>query len=106
MQCRVDSHEARLTPDLESRIRHKVETVFSRFVTVVRRVTVHLRDVNGPRGGPDKVCRVSVESIGGKVVIVEQDTAELRACAGALSRAVRVLVGRLDLLRRRGRRSR
>ena len=48
------------TPDLLTVIRRQLERITARFRARIRRIAVSLEDVNGPRGGIDKRCRVEV----------------------------------------------
>jgi hypothetical protein len=52
-------------------IRQRVEETFSRIRGRITRISVHLADVNGPRGGYDKYCMVKV-SLGGATAALAQ----------------------------------
>jgi putative sigma-54 modulation protein len=52
-------------------IRQRVEETFSRIKRRITHVSVHLADVNGPRGGYDKHCMVKV-SLGGATAALAQ----------------------------------
>lgn len=43
----------------------------------VRTVTVHLSDINGPRGGKDKRCRIQIPFAGGTSSVIEDTEADL-----------------------------
>jgi ribosome-associated translation inhibitor RaiA len=45
----------------KSLIKRRLARVFGRFARHVGQTWVYLRDVNGPRGGPDLECRVVVD---------------------------------------------
>ena len=58
----------------------------------VERAVVHLEDVNGPRGGEDKVCRIEVRLRPTGDVLVEESGSEvLAAVAGAAERVGRAV---------------
>ena len=88
---------------VERRIRFAIGRVGAR----VRRVLVRLGDLNGPRGGIDKCCRIIVRLARCRPVVVEQRDADvLRAAdlaAGRLAHAVRRQVKRRARSRRRRR---
>lgn len=66
----------------------------------VRAVTVRLFDVNGPRGGEDKRCRIQVAFPGTPNVVIEDTEADLYvAIDRAAERAERAVVRRLERLR-------
>lgn len=69
-----------------------------KFAPAVERVSVRIEDVNGPRGGVDRECRVKVVLSGlPSVVVVERDAsvaAAIDVALGAAERAVRRAVQR------------
>ena len=63
-------------------------------------VTVRLFDVNGPRGGEDKCCRIQVAVPGSPNVMVKDTEADLYvAIDRAADRAERAVTRRLERLR-------
>jgi hypothetical protein len=79
-------------------IRHRLGVKLGRYDTSIERVTVRVLDVNGPRGGVDKLCRIKVVLSGLPSVVLESRASTLTAAInGALSgteRAVRRSVQR------------
>jgi ribosome-associated translation inhibitor RaiA len=86
--------------DAEDRayLRRKLGAKLGKFARAVERVTVRVRDVNGPRGGVDKACTIKVVLTGLPSVVVEQQHASLQAAMDAAlqrtERAVRRSVER------------
>lgn len=86
--------------DDESRaeIRRKLGVRLGKFGSSIERVSVRVKDVNGPRGGIDKACRIKVVLSGLPSVIFEHQELVLDAAInGALAgieRAVRKTLGR------------
>jgi len=76
-------------PDSErDYLRRKLEARLARFGQRVERASARLEDVNGPRGGIDKRCRIKVVLSGLPSVTVEEQHSVLRtAIDGALRRA-------------------
>ena len=64
-----------------------------RFRDRIRRVTVRLVDVNGPRGGVDSRCSITADLAGGRKLFVEAiaawPLAAITLAAGRLSEALR-----------------
>jgi ribosomal subunit interface protein len=64
-----------------------------KFASEIERITVRLTNVNGTKGGVDKVCKVKVVLVGLPSVIVEQRDADAYAAVDAaldrIERAVR-----------------
>jgi CBS domain-containing protein len=87
-----------LSADDKRYIRLKLGRRLGKFARSIERVSVRTEDVNGPRGGVDKVCRIKVVLSGLPSVVVEQRDASLSAAVdGALAgteRAVRRALGR------------
>lgn len=69
-------------------IRRKLGRKLGKFVDAVERMSVRIEDVNGPRGGRDKRCRIKITLRGMASVVVEAQHATLQAAIdGALDRA-------------------
>lgn len=80
--------------DAEDRdyLRRKLGRKLGKFALVIERASVRLEDVNGPRGGMDKRCRIKVVLSGMPSVVVEVQHRELQAAMdGALGRAERAV---------------
>ena len=99
-----------LGQDERSHLRRRLASKLGKFATSIERVSVRVADVNGPRGGVDQVCRISVVLIGLPPVVVEERDASLEAAIdGALTgteRAVRRSVQRRRMKPIRGRQDR
>jgi putative sigma-54 modulation protein len=92
-----------LTSGDRTYIRRKLGMKLGKFATSVERASVRVEDVNGPRGGIDKACRIKVVLRGLPSVVVETSDASLGAAVdGALTGIERAV--RRSLQRRRSRR--
>lgn len=68
----------------------------------INKVRVELSDINGPRGGPDKRCRVHISLRKRQHVVIEDTQADMyNAISSALRRAGRVLGRRISKMRTR-----
>ena len=77
-----------LDDDDRGYIRRRLGEKLGRYAKSVERVSVRLRDINGPRGGVDVQCRIKVVLSGLPSVMVERQAAAFRpALTGALSGA-------------------
>jgi len=74
---RIDG--VRLNDDDRAYIRRRLGKLFARYSQAVERITVRVRDVNGPRGGVDVLCRIKVVLRRLPSVVVEHRTAHLRS---------------------------
>lgn len=79
-----------LDDDDRAQIRRRARTLFGRYGQVVERVTIRIRDVNGPRGGVDIACRIKVVLSRLPSIVAERRTTTLdSAFRGALAAAGR-----------------
>lgn len=73
--------------DLQNRIERKVKNAVDRFKDRIDRISVLLSDVNGPRGGVDKICQMTADVRGiGTVFITAVGSDLLAAVANAAER--------------------
>jgi len=70
----------RVTLDDDDRvyIRRRLGEMLGKYAGSIERVTVRLRDVNGPRGGVDLLCRIKVVLSDLPSVVVEQQATTFR----------------------------
>jgi putative sigma-54 modulation protein len=72
MKLELRTSNVQTSVPLEAHVAHKLELALRRFSHRVERVLVRLVDVNGPRGGADKRCRMAATlSLGAPSIIVE-----------------------------------
>jgi ribosome-associated translation inhibitor RaiA len=104
MRIEVRSRSLKLTQEMRDRVRRRVQVALGRFSQRLTSVHIMLRDVNGPKGGVDKHCKVLVSIRPSFKVIIEEKDANLGAAVNrALDRAGRAVARRIDqaLARRR-----
>lgn len=91
---------AELSSNDRARLREKLGARLGKFADSIERITIRVKDVNGPRGGIDQVCQIKVVLIGLPSVVFEAQDAVLdRAINKALAGAERSV--RQSLQRRR-----
>lgn len=92
MRLEVRGQHIEVTPALHAHAVRRLQFALSRFEPRIARMTIYLTDLNGPRGGRDKQCRMVAEMPRGGKVIVEDIDADLYAAitqaADRLGRAV------------------
>lgn len=85
-------HGVDLSDETRQDIRRKLGRKLGKFATSIERVTVRIRDVNGPRGGIDHECRIKVVLTGLPSVVVAERKADLqRAITEAMNGAARTV---------------
>jgi ribosome-associated translation inhibitor RaiA len=87
------------TAELLAAVTAEVESGLARFARQITRVEVHLSDVNGPRGGPDKRCVLEARLASRQPTTVTQDGADVddavRGAVGKMERHLDRQLGRL-----------
>ena len=101
---KIDIHSSSLVIPAEQRERigRRAGFALSRLAARIRRVEVRLADLNGPRGGIDKRCRVLLHLERGEPMLVEERGADLPTLIDrAMDRAGRAVRKRLGLTQTR-----
>jgi ribosome-associated translation inhibitor RaiA len=73
--------EGDFRPEERAFLRHKLTRRLKKFAESIERVSLRTEDVNGPRGGVDRVCRIKVVLRGMSSIVVEKQDAFLNAAA-------------------------
>lgn len=95
---RIDIHTSKfaLTESLRSYIERRVQFALSWAHHRLPRVQLRLNDINGPKGGLDKVCRIQIPLAGNKPVVIEETQQDMyTAIDRAIDRAARTLSRRV-----------
>ena len=96
---RIDIHVSQfeLTEALREHTEKRIKFALSWAQQHLRKVSVRLSDINGPRGGADKSCRIQIPLTGNKDIVVEDVEADLYvAIDRAIERAARVVGRKLN----------
>jgi ribosome-associated translation inhibitor RaiA len=100
----LHSPDIPLPPDLADYVRDKLSAKLGKFGRRVMDVVVHIKDVNGVKGGIDKGCHLEAHLAGLEPVNVEERHADLRAAidigAQRLEEAVHRHLQRAQSMRR------
>lgn len=96
MHIDVNGNRVVIGERLRDHIEERLESALSRLDGWVQKATVYLDDVNGPRGGVCKLCRVVVTANGIQTVVVTEVGESVQASASrAIRRAVSALKRRV-----------
>ena len=93
MQLEMNNRQAGLDEEVSHRAERQLRLSLSRFIGAVSRVRVTFFDVNGPKGGLDKRCRITAKmKTAGQMVVQDNGhdyTEALSLCLDKLTRALR-----------------
>ena len=100
MRVTIQSSGFDITDALRSYIEQRLTTALGWARHHMRKLAVSLSDINGPRGGVDKRCRIQVKLAGGRDIIIEDVEADLYAAIDrAAERADRAVVRQVERAR-------
>ena len=94
MQLEIHGQNLRVDDQIQGHIERQMEFALGQFDSWITGVTVHLEDINGPRGGVDKRCRALVTIKHGKTLRVEDDDVDFTAAINRVADRLRQAVGR------------
>lgn len=85
-----------LTPtnELRAHVTRRLDFALDRFSEDLRRVSVLIADLNGPRGGVDKRCRIELVSSRAGTIIVHRDSGDVLAAVDEASDLARRTLAR------------
>lgn len=94
MNIAIQSNGLVLTEALRAHVHRRLRSALGWALT--RRLAVWLSDINGPRGGRDKRCKIQISLDHGKTIIIEDTEEDLYAAIDlAAGRADRALARQL-----------
>lgn len=100
MDLHIQTRRVNLDDATREMIDRRFHFALDQFDGFVTKVEVTLEDVNGPRGGVDKQCRVLASLRGGKFVKIEDQDADLISVVNRSADRLSQVVGR-ELERKR-----
>lgn len=97
MKLHLRTRHVDLGPALHDQIRSGIYRALGRVSPWIREVDVVVSDTNGPRGGPDKQCRIVLRGRSIASIVVEQLGSDVRATVAAVTeRAERAVLRSVD----------
>lgn len=100
MPVHIRAAQERFGPDASEYVQRKLCDKLARFGDSIERVSVRVKDVNGPRGGVDQLCRIKVVMRGRPSVIFESRDSSLNAAVDVALAGVQRAVRRTTARRR------
>ena len=106
MNVNVQAQHVTLPSNAGASLAERARIVLARFRDGIARLDLTLKDVNGPRGGKDKVCMIRAEMTDGRqIIVIDRNTHLRRAIGRSLQRAKAMIANHLAR-QHRGKRSR
>jgi len=106
MQLSITDRHKCLSEEARTFTQRRLLFALSRFAPKIHHVSVVLADTNGPRGGIDKLCKISVKMRRLGEISISSEDAELTTCiaraADRIGRAVARKIERNRTIDRRG----
>jgi len=100
MQIQIHAHNVESSAQLREHTLKGVRAQLNRFATRIVSVAVRIVDVNGPRGGADKRCQITVQlRTRNPITTDDLNTNVFAAVDRALTRAARAVGREVDRLR-------
>jgi len=96
MRIDIRGREVEVTDRIRAHAERSLRLALGRFEEKIEHVTIHLLDLNGPRGGFDKCCQIRVLFSGGSVFVAEAASNFHRALDRAIGRAGRTVRRKLE----------
>lgn len=80
MSISITDRDKVLNSDLRELCKRRLLFALSRFDSSIAKITLVISDENGPRGGVDKACRVSISLHRAKNVVITDKDSEIMKC--------------------------
>jgi ribosomal subunit interface protein len=104
MLVHIQSRHFSLSEALNKYVKSKVQVMLSRYEEKIIRVDVSLFDINGPKGGEDKCCKIIIKINGSSSIVVQETAEDLYDAINTSSRRAKRAINRQLSIRVRTRR--
>ena len=101
MKTEIKYNQVSKSDDLEQYIEKRIHFSFSRFSGKVLSIHIHLRDLNGPKGGWDKKCIAKIRMKSQTFCVEATENNLYKAVDAALDRLQRKMLRQFDRAKRR-----
>jgi len=94
MLVNIQSRHFSLSEALSKYVKSKVQIMMSRYESKINSINVSLFDINGPKGGEDKCCKIIIKINGASSIVVQETAEDLYDAINTCSRRARRVVKR------------
>jgi putative sigma-54 modulation protein len=103
MEIAVRTRDLEWNEDMQKLVERSIVTAVDRHQDRIERISVALSDLNGPRGGVDKLCRITADVRGAEPIRISESAAGLLSAFGRAVRRLGYRIGTsIDRRRRSG----
>jgi ribosomal subunit interface protein len=94
MLINIQTRQFSLSPAINEYVKSKIQVMLGRYESKISSINVSLFDINGPKGGEDKCCKIIVKINGASPIVVQETAEDLYAAINTCSRRSRRAVKR------------
>jgi len=88
MQIQIRKRNLDLTPELAGHIERRLRFSLGAFTARLRSAVVQLEDINGPKGGVDQTCKLTVMTKWHYQIVIDERDANISVAVARAARAV------------------
>ena len=94
MLVHIQSRHFSLSTALNNYVKTKLQVMLGRYEAKIISINVSLFDINGPKGGEDKCCKIVVKINGASSIVMQETAVDLYDAINTCSRRARRAVKR------------
>ncbi|WP_320820480.1 HPF/RaiA family ribosome-associated protein [Thalassolituus sp.] len=104
MKIKIQARHVALTKDLKDYVKRRISYALGSRDDKIERIVVTLSDVNGPKGGEDKRCKVLIKLDGKNDIVIDDKQEHFHSAIDlAVDRASRAVSRRIERLQNKAR---
>jgi len=94
MKISVRPRDMALSAELQKQVERSIAFAVDRYTSCVTHIAVYLADLNGPRGGVDKLCQITADVKGGLPVLILERGDDLLVTVNRAAKRLGYRIGR------------
>ncbi len=94
MEIAIRARQIAWNDELEREVERSIEFAIDRHRSRIGRISVYLSDLNGPRGGVDKLCQITADIRGALPVLILERGSDLQTVVSRAARRLGYRIGR------------
>lgn len=94
MKIAIRARHVGWNEDFQQQVERSIEFAVDRHRSRIDRISVYLTDLNGPRGGADKLCQITADLRGTNPILILERGDDLLAVVNRATRRLGYRIGR------------